>query len=83
MTAVTKKNFEWDFHLPPKADTCVKFQLSRLIFIFISCQQLLSAVNSWSAIQNDFLELDSHIGPRTGFRAEFNIDWLIGSRTRE
>ena len=29
MTAVTKK-FEWDFHLPPKADTCAKFQLSRL-----------------------------------------------------
>ena len=30
MTAVTKK-FEWDFHLPPKANTCVKFQLSRLL----------------------------------------------------
>ena len=30
MTAVTKK-IEWDFHLPPKADTCAKFQLSRLL----------------------------------------------------
>ena len=30
MTAVTKK-FEWDFHLPPKVDTCAKFQLSRLL----------------------------------------------------
>ena len=29
MTAVTKK-FEWDFHIPPKADTHAKFQLSRL-----------------------------------------------------
>ena len=29
MTAVTKK-FEWDFHIPPKADICAKFQLSRL-----------------------------------------------------
>ena len=30
MTAVTQK-IEWDFHLPPKADTCAKFQLSRLL----------------------------------------------------
>ena len=30
MTAVTKK-IKWDFHLPPKADTCAKFQLSRLL----------------------------------------------------
>ena len=30
MTAFTKK-FEWDFHLPPNADTYAKFQLSRLL----------------------------------------------------
>ena len=30
MTAVTKK-IQWDFLLPPKDDTCAKFQLSRLL----------------------------------------------------
>ena len=30
MTAVTKKT-KWDFHLPPKANTCAKFQPSRLL----------------------------------------------------
>ena len=29
MTAVTI--FLWDFHLPPKAETCAKFQLSSLL----------------------------------------------------
>ena len=26
-----KKKFKWDFHLLPKAKTCTKFQLSRLL----------------------------------------------------
>ena len=30
MTAVTNF-FWWDLHIPPKADTCAKFQLSRLL----------------------------------------------------
>ena len=36
---------------------CAKFQLSRLIFIFISCQQLLSAMDSCSAVENYFQQL--------------------------
>ena len=44
--------FWWDLHLPRKADACAKFQLSRMIFIFISCQQLLSAVDSsWQLLR--------------------------------
>ena len=54
MRAVTK-NFEWDFHLPTKADTCAKFQLSRLIFIFISCQQLLTTFDSWWELSQKML----------------------------
>ena len=66
-----------------KSDMCAKFQLSRLIFIFISCQQLLSAVDSWSAVENYFWLLDSHIGPKVGLCAKFQFDWLIGGLARE
>ena len=31
MTAVTQKKIELDFHLPPTGDTCVEFQISRLL----------------------------------------------------
>ena len=62
---------------------CAKFQLSMLIFIFISCQQLLSAVDSFSAVENYFSVLDSHIGPKVGSCAKFQLDWVIGSRARE
>ena len=40
-----KKNY-WNFHVHTKVNMCAKFRLFRLIFIFISCQQLLSAVDS-------------------------------------
>ena len=62
---------------------CAKFQLSSLIFSFISCQQLLSAVDSCSAVENYFWHLDSHIGPKVGFFAKFQLDWLTGSRATE
>ena len=55
MTAVTNF-FWWALHLPPKADTWAKFQLSRLIFIFISCQQLLTVVDSWWQLSRIFLD---------------------------
>ena len=44
---LSQTKFEWNFHLPPKADTCAEFWLSGLIFIFICCQQLLTAFDSW------------------------------------
>ena len=50
------KFFLWDLHLPPKPDTCAKFQLFRLIFIFISCQQLLTAVDSWWQLSRIFFD---------------------------
>ena len=37
---IWKKNY-WNFFVHTKVNTCAEFQLSRLIFIFISCQQLL------------------------------------------
>ena len=43
MTADMKKIIQ-NFYVHNKVDTYAKFQLSRVIFIFISFQQLLSAV---------------------------------------
>ena len=65
-----------NFHPHPTSDMCANFQLSRLIFIFFSCQQLLSAVEH-------FLELNFHIGPKVGLCAKFQLDWLIGGQARE
>ena len=45
MTAEMKK-FNWSLHVLTKVDTFVKFQLSRLIFIFMNCYQLLTADES-------------------------------------
>ena len=41
------KKFYWNFYVHTKVDTCAKFELSRMIFIFINCHQLLTAVDSW------------------------------------
>ena len=44
------KKLDRNFYVHTKVDTCAKFQLSMLIFIFInciSCYQLLTAVDSW------------------------------------
>ena len=41
------KKYKWNFHLHPKNDICAKFQLSRLIFVFISCWQLFTTVDRW------------------------------------
>ena len=49
------------------------FQLSRLIFFFINCQQLVKAINSCN-----FLELDSHIDPKVDLFAEIQLNWLTG-----
>ena len=54
MTAVTKKVW-MELSYTPKADTCAKFQLSRLIFIFISCQQLLTAFDNWWQLSQKIL----------------------------
>ena len=55
---------------------CAKFQLSRLIFIFIICQQLLSAVDSCSAVKIVLWYFDSHIGPKVFFPNFCLIGWL-------
>ena len=34
------KKFSWNFHFQSKVNICTKFQLSRLIFIFINCYQI-------------------------------------------
>ena len=41
------KKFDWNFYEHAKVDTCAEFQLSRIIFIFVSFWQLLSAVDNW------------------------------------
>ena len=40
-----EKKFHWNLYVHNKVDTLAKFQLSRLIFIFINCYQLSSAVD--------------------------------------
>ena len=40
------KKIYCNFYVHTKVGTCAEFQFSSLIFIFISCQQLLSAVDS-------------------------------------
>ena len=47
-----QKNLKWNFHLHPNDDVCAKLQLFSLIFIFISCQQMLSAVDICSVAEN-------------------------------
>ena len=46
MTAVTQKNY-WNFHVDTKVDMFAKVQLSRVIFVFTSCYQLLTSDDSW------------------------------------
>ena len=75
--------FWWDLHLPPKADTCAKFQLSRLIFIFISCQQLLTAVDSWWQLSQNFFWWDLHLPPKADTCAKFQLSRLLGGSARE
>ena len=70
------KNFTWIFMYPLKLKHVPNF--SSLGWFSFS-----PAVDNWPAVQNYFWELDSHIGPKTRFYAEFHIDWLIGSRARE
>ena len=69
--------FLWDLHLPPKTDTCAKFQLSMLIFIFISCQQLLTAVDSWWQLSQNFFWWDLHLPPKADTCAKFQLSRLI------
>ena len=78
-----KKNFVWDFHLPPKADTCAEFQLSRLIFIFISCQQLLTAFDSWWQLSQKKFKWDFHLTPKANTCAKFQLSRLPGGPARE
>ena len=48
------KKVNWIFYVNTKVDTCQKFLLSRLIFIFINCYQLSSAVGScWQLMTAD------------------------------
>jgi len=74
--------FLLDLHLPPKADTCAEFQLSTLIFIFISCPQLLTAVDSWWQLSQFFL-WHLHIPPKADTCANFQLSWLLGGLARE
>ena len=49
-----EKKLDWNFYVHTKVDTCAKFQLSRLTFIFINCYQLLSATDScWQLMTVD------------------------------
>ena len=75
--------FWWDLHLHPEADTCAKFQLSRLIFIFISCQQLLTAVDSWWQLSQIFFWWDLHLPPKADTCAKFQLSRLLGGSARE
>ena len=76
MIADIKKNY-WNFYVNTKVGTCAKFQLSGLIFIFISCQQLLSTVDScWQLIWKK-LDLYFYVYTKVGTCAEFQLSSLI------
>ena len=77
------KKIVWDFHLPTKADTCAKFQLSRLIFIFISCQQLLTAFDSWWQLSQKKIKWVFHLPPKADTCAKFQLSRLLGGLARE
>ena len=52
------KKINWNFHVHTKVNLCAKFQLSRLIFIFINCYPLLSAVdNCWELMTADMKKM--------------------------
>ena len=66
--------FDWNFYVHTKVDACAKFQLSRLIFIFINCYQLSTAVNSWYKKKYDWY---FHVDTTVDMYAKFELSRLI------
>ena len=52
------KKIDWNFYVHTKVDTCAKFQLSRLFFIFINFYQLSSTFDScWQLMTADMKKI--------------------------
>ena len=77
------KKFDWNLYVHTKVDTWAEFQLSSLIFIFISCQQLLSAVDSWWQLLRKKFKWDFHLPPKANTCAKFELCRLLGGLARE
>ena len=65
------------FHVHTKVDTCAKFQLSRLILIFISCYQLSSAVDSWWQLMWKNINWNFYVHTKVYTYAKFLLSRLI------
>ena len=74
------KELDWNFYVHTKVDTCAKFHLSKLIFIFINCYQLSSAVNScWQLMTAHIkkFDLDFYIHTKVDTCSKFQLSRLI------
>ena len=72
-----EKKFNWNFHVHTKVYTNTKFQLSRLIFIFITYYQLISAVDScWGLIEKK-VSWNFHVHSIGDIFAKFQLPRLI------
>ena len=77
------KKFDWDLYVHTKVDICAKFQLSSFIFIFISCQQLLSAVDGWWQLLQKKIYWNFHRPPKADACAKFQLCRLLGGLAGE
>ena len=77
------KKIDWNGYLHTKVYTFAKFQLSRLIFIFVSFWQLLSAVDSWWQLSQKKCEWDFHLPPKCDICAKFEVSRLLLGLAKE
>ena len=61
---------------------CAKFQVARLIFVFISCQQFWQLLTADDCCHN-FFWWDLHLPPKADTSAKFQLSRLPGSCARE
>ena len=71
------RNFNWNFYVHTKVETCSNFQLSMLIFIFINCYQLSSAVDSWWQLIWKKIDWNFYVHTKVDTCAKFQLSMLI------
>ena len=71
------KKIESNLYLCPQHEMFAKFQLSRSIFIFISCKQLLSAADSWGQMLWKKIVWNFYLCPQDDMCAKFQVSRLI------
>ena len=71
------EKIDFNFYVHTKVDTSAEFQLSGLIFIFISCQQLLTVVDNWWQLSQKNFDWDFHLRPKADTCAKFQLSRLF------